>query len=164
VDDSLNEAARRQLPDPASAPSVLAKRQPAGDREEPSAPAPRQELTKSTRSRSFRVPVALAGIAALVVIALLLAGPRSESPRGGPGTANREPVTLHWPAVRGADLYDVILWRGSKRVGDHWPKTAQLTLPVGLPSGTYRWFVYPAESRGGKYQFGRLLRTGVVKI
>jgi hypothetical protein len=58
---------------------------------------------------------------------------------------------LHWAAVKGADYYNVQLYRGSKRVYAAWPTTNHLGLPAKwrwngkrhrLSPGKYRWYVW----------------------
>jgi len=59
--------------------------------------------------------------------------------------------TLRWGPVRGADYYNVQLFRGSKRIYSAWPKMHQIGLPVSwkwagsafrLTTGRYRWYVW----------------------
>lgn len=59
--------------------------------------------------------------------------------------------TLRWGPVRGADYYNVQLFRGSKRIYAAWPKMHQLGLPASwkwsghvfrLTTGRYRWYVW----------------------
>jgi hypothetical protein len=58
---------------------------------------------------------------------------------------------LRWGAVKGANYYNVQLYRGSKRVWAAWPTTNQLGLPNAwrwsgkkhrLGPGRYRWYVW----------------------
>jgi hypothetical protein len=58
---------------------------------------------------------------------------------------------LRWSGVRGADYYNVQLFRGAKRVFAAWPGTHQLGLPATwrwgghryrLVPGRYRWYVW----------------------
>jgi hypothetical protein len=59
--------------------------------------------------------------------------------------------TLRWGPVRGADYYNVQLFRGSKRIYSAWPKMHQLGLPASWKwsgrvyrptTGRYRWYVW----------------------
>jgi hypothetical protein len=58
---------------------------------------------------------------------------------------------LRWATVKGANYYNVQLYRGSKRVYAAWPTTNQLGLPTSwrwsgkkhrLSPGRYRWYVW----------------------
>ncbi len=62
-----------------------------------------------------------------------------------------EKPILRWAGVKGADYYNVQLYRGSKRVYAAWPTTNHLGLPAGwrwngkrhrLSAGKYRWYVW----------------------
>jgi hypothetical protein len=80
------------------------------------------------------------------------------------------PVTLRWPAVKGALLYDVILWRGATRVLDLWPTTTHVVVPTSWKSGGkvfhrtrgmhFLWFVYPAVGSKTSPTYGSLIRSG----
>ena len=77
---------------------------------------------------------------------------------------------LTWPATSHADLYDLVLWRGHKRVADLWatkPKITVATLACGagkrLSKGRYLWFVYPVVDRAS-HRYGALAGWGAVDI
>jgi hypothetical protein len=108
--------------------------------------------------------------------------PTASHPPAGAGKAVRTPpvtrkvvsaaapLTLHWPAVTGASLYDVILWRGATRVLDLWPTTTHVLVPVSWTSGGkvfhrtgamhFLWFVYPALGSKTSPTYGSLIRSG----
>lgn len=72
---------------------------------------------------------------------------------------------LRWRASPRAAFYNVILWRGSARVLDLWPRTATVRVPEGrLAPGVYRWFVYPAFPKGTTHRYGRVIAHGQLKI
>jgi hypothetical protein len=91
-------------------------------------------------------------------------GPRLVSP------ANRarvdKPPTLRWTPVRGADYYNVQLWRGKRKLLSTWPSKARLKLRrewryFGGRSleagGEYRWLVWPGEGPRELNDYGRLI-------
>ena len=76
---------------------------------------------------------------------VLLLGKTGYVPR-----AAEKPI-LRWNRVRGAQYYNVQLYRGTKRVFAAWPVKNQLGLPAGwrwngkrqrLSAGKYRWYVW----------------------
>ena len=78
---------------------------------------------------------------------------------------------LRWRKVAAAVEYDVVIWRGHRRVLDVWTTRSRLDL-AGLPcvqarklaaGQRYLWFVYPILARGGKDRFGPLLEWGTVR-
>jgi hypothetical protein len=81
-------------------------------------------------------------------------------------------ATLRWPASSAARSYDVVLWRGHRRVLDVWttrPHVDLRTLPCIqrrplAAGGRYLWFVYPQLQIKPKVRFGRLIRWGVLDV
>ena len=77
---------------------------------------------------------------------------------------------LSWRATARADLYDLVLWRGHRRVADLWPtksKVSVATVACGagkrLAKGRYLWFVYPVVDRASR-RYGALAGWGAVEI
>jgi hypothetical protein len=90
---------------------------------------------------------------------------------GTPPVEGTADVTLRWPRAKGADFYNVVLWRSGRRVRDLWPRTNRLQLAGGATSngrklapGRYQWFVFAAFQEGGKTRFGHSLANGVFRI
>jgi len=90
-----------------------------------------------------------------------------------PRPAARPPVArrmLEWPATAGATSYDLVLWRGHRRVADLWPKKPALSVAAvacgarRLEKGRYLWFVYPVIDAGGGRRYGKLARWGAVDV
>jgi hypothetical protein len=74
-------------------------------------------------------------------------------------------LKLRWQPVRGATLYNVILWRDGVRILDLWPKEASVQLPnKRLEPGSYQWFVYPMLGDGTDRRYGRVTARGVVRV
>jgi hypothetical protein len=185
VDEALGDAARRVLTAPATlrfASTRTDRRLVSGG---PPAPLPRRAGIehRSRRGARRRSPglISLLVAAIVLVVSALVLGSTFDTTRGldaEPSAAvtashgtdvGRSPhtrsVTVHWRPVRDVDFYDVIIWRGGKRVRDLWPKSATMTLSAQeLPPGTYRWFVYPARRHGSGYRFGRLVGSGTLTI
>jgi hypothetical protein len=77
---------------------------------------------------------------------------------------------LSWRATPRADLYDLVLWRGHRRVADLWPTKAKVsvaTVACGagkrLAKGRYLWFAYPVLDRVS-HRYGALAGWGAVEI
>jgi hypothetical protein len=95
-------------------------------------------------------------------------------PKPKPRSAARPPAareTLAWPATAGATSYDLVLWRGHRRVADLWPKKpARSVASVAcgarrrLEKGRYLWFVYPLVDAAAGPRYGKLAGWGVVEI
>ena len=83
-----------------------------------------------------------------------------------PGASIQAAPTLSWRATPGAVLYNVQLFRGSRKILSAWPRTASLRLASRwtyrgrahrLTRGAYRWYVWPAYRHGKGYRFGKLV-------
>jgi hypothetical protein len=82
----------------------------------------------------------------------------------------RKRRVLSWRATPRADLYDLVLWRGHRRIADLWPtksKVSVATVACGagkrLARGRYLWFVYPVVDRVS-HRYGALAGWGAVDI
>jgi hypothetical protein len=79
--------------------------------------------------------------------------------------------TLAWPATDGATSYDLVLWRGHRRVADLWPKKPARSVAAvacgarrRLEKGRYLWFVYPVVDAAAGRRYGKLAGWGMVEI
>jgi hypothetical protein len=97
-------------------------------------------------------------------IVKVVPGPRLISPANG-ARVDRPPV-LRWTPVRGADYYNVQLWRGKRKVLSAWPSRARLELKRAWrylgkrrlqPGVEYRWLVWPGEGPRALNDYGRLI-------
>jgi hypothetical protein len=77
---------------------------------------------------------------------------------------------LSWHANARADLYDLVLWRGHRRVADLWPTKAKVSVATvtcsagkRLAKGRYLWFVYPVVDRAS-HRYGALAGWGRLDI
>jgi hypothetical protein len=77
---------------------------------------------------------------------------------------------LSWRATPRADLYDLVLWRGHRRIADLWPTKAKLSVATvacsagkRLAKGQYLWFAYPVLDRASR-RYGALAGWGAVDI
>jgi hypothetical protein len=86
---------------------------------------------------------------------------------------HRAVKTLRWHAVTDATYYDVVLWRGGKRLLDLWPVTPTVDLPTAqvnhgsqtrLSPGRYLWFVYPGLGAKSSRRYGSLAASGVLVV
>ena len=99
-------------------------------------------------------------------------GPRLFGPPAGARLV--EPPLLSWTSVRGADYYNVQLFRGRRKVLSVWPTKPRLQLHSTWryagdkwrlkPGKRYRWFVWPGEGSRSRNDYGRLIgaRTFVI--
>lgn len=104
----------------------------------------------------------------------VLGAKATPKPKPKPRAAARPPVareTLAWPATAGATSYDLVLWRGHRRVADLWPKKpARSVASVAcgarrrLEKGRYLWFVYPLVDAATGPRYGKLAGWGMVEI
>src|SRR5919199_629654 len=77
---------------------------------------------------------------------------------------------LSWRTTPRADLYDLVLWRGHRRVADLWPTKSKIsvaTVACGagkrLAKGRYLWFAYPVVDRVS-HRYGALAGWGAIEI
>jgi hypothetical protein len=139
---------------------------PRFERVERPAPPPAPPVGRRPARRRM-VPLVLAALVlSLVLNVVALTGRRVSLGTDATGSGRTE---LAWRPVAGAQGYDVILWRGGRRVLDVWPTAAHVTLPASWRHGgvlmTPRtsgllWFVYPILSRSPKTTFGPLVASG----
>jgi hypothetical protein len=99
-------------------------------------------------------------------------GPRLLGPRAG--VALDHPPLLRWTRIRGADYYNVQVFRGRRKVLSAWPTRPRLRLAAAWryaghkrrlkPGRRYRWFVWPGEGARERNEYGRLIggRTFVI--
>jgi hypothetical protein len=80
---------------------------------------------------------------------------------------------LHWVRVASASYYNVVLWRGHRRVLDLWPTTTHVLLPRtwnrggargSLVPGRYIWFVYPGIGPKTAAHYGTPVQRGVLIV
>jgi hypothetical protein len=73
---------------------------------------------------------------------------------------------LHWRRVKGADYYNVQLFRGRHKILSAWPTGTQLQLRRRwtfrgrrqvLAAGRYHWYVWPGFGRPSAHRYGRLI-------
>jgi hypothetical protein len=125
----------------ASSPAPPAARPPA---KRPAAPKPRTGGVLAAKTKPRRMP---------------------KAPAAARPVQSRR---LSWPATPDATAYDLVLWRGHRRVADLWPKKPGIevaTVACGagsrLKKGRYLWFAYPVVA---SHRYGKLARWGAVEI
>jgi len=117
------------------------------------------------------IPAARVG-AVSAAVAVKKAGARQPLPFPAPAKppkVMRGP--LRWARSAAAIRYDIVIWRGHRRVLDIWttrPRVDLAALPCTerrrLQAGRrYLWFVYPMLRQKPTARFGKLLRFGVVQ-
>jgi hypothetical protein len=154
VDEELDRAARIGLPERPGRLAAGASTAPA----------------RRPKRRAITVGGVLAALAVgLCTLLLVLAGSDGTQPtstvaeRAGEA-AGASRFQLRWKPVRGARLYNVILWKGGERVLDLWPASASVRVPKRrLEPGTYQWFVYPLLGEGQSRRYGRVVARGTLK-
>ena len=76
-------------------------------------------------------------------------------PRDGSQYPAGSKVALSWPAVDGADYYNVQIYLRGKKIASVWPTKPRLSYDTtGLAPGVYVWYVWPASEVNGKAVFG----------
>jgi hypothetical protein len=101
-----------------------------------------------------------AGVAAVAVPKrLLLVAPLD-------GARVAKPPLLRWIATKGADYYNVQLFRGTRKILTIWPLKSQLALhrtwkfggrKITLTPGTYHWYVWPGFGARAAVRYGGML-------
>jgi hypothetical protein len=87
----------------------------------------------------------------------------------------RAPVfpLLRWRRVRGADYYNVQLFRDGRKILSAWPRHARLQLKPSwtfrghryhLTGARYRWYVWPGYGSRGNERYGRMIRTATFRF
>ena len=75
---------------------------------------------------------------------------------------------LRWPGARGADYYNVQVFRRGHKILSAWPRQARLALRrtwtfhghrYRLTRGRYRWYVWPGYGRPSAHRYGALIRA-----
>ena len=98
-------------------------------------------------------------------------GPRLIAPADGAVVKGRKPPVLRWTPIRGADYYNVQLFREGRKILSAWPTRARLALKrawryrgrrVRLEAGEYKWLVWPGQGTRSKADYGE--RIGVRKF
>lgn len=186
VDPELAERARRALPEP------LAEAEP------PPSPRPAARARASV-VRKLGTGVLLSSLFLNVVLLrekldpapaarpsiAVVAGAEAELPPASQTTTTANTATtkkpvppkrlkvvrrmLSWPAAPSAVAYDLIVWRGKRRIADVWTSRPRLSVTSlrcarRVAPGRYLWFVYPVRSRAEPRRYGPLLRWGVLQV
>ena len=138
------------------------------------AKAPEVRQSADDHSQQRRSRALLLGATALVALtptALATAA----SPNLSAGSVRIEPSTarprtpspvIAWREVKSAQVYNVILQNGDRRV-DFWSSDNELTLSPSdrrLEPGSYSWFVYAGVRDKSKVQYAELLAHGKVVV
>ena len=99
-------------------------------------------------------------------------GPRLLAPAHGARVG--DPPVLRWTAVRGADYYNVQLFRGRHKLLSAWPGRPRLQLEPEWryggtryrlkPGRTYRWLVWPGRGKRTRNDYGPLIGRGTFTL
>jgi hypothetical protein len=80
---------------------------------------------------------------------------------------------LRWRRARGADYYNVQVFRHGRKILSAWPRRPRLQLKKSwtfrgrryrLTSSRYRWYVWPGYGRRSDERYGRLIRTATFRF
>jgi hypothetical protein len=84
------------------------------------------------------------------------------------------PPVLRWTRVRGAEYYNVQLFRGKRKVLSAWPKKPRLALTRAWrfggdrhrlkPGRRYTWLVWPGRGKRSRNDYGPLIGRGTFTI
>jgi fibronectin type 3 domain-containing protein len=87
------------------------------------------------------------------------------APRDGSQYPAGSKVALSWPAVEGADYYNVQVYLRGKKIASVWPTTPKLSYDTtGLAPGTYVWYVWPASEVKGQAVFGSSIGRSTFQV
>jgi hypothetical protein len=133
------------------------------------------------RTDSAAEPAPVAAPSRVVTVTVAPIAP-SARPRHGVAAARHEQAVptrpkvagphgvLRWPEHGKALAYDVVVWRGHRRIADVWtqkPKIAVASLACRgsrtLAAGRYLWFVYPLVKAKPR-RYGHLARWGTFAV
>lgn len=82
------------------------------------------------------------------------------------GASVAKPPMLRWIATKGADYYNVQLFRGTTKILTVWPLKSQFALhrtwkfgggKITLTQGTYHWYVWPGFGARAAVRYGNML-------
>jgi hypothetical protein len=97
------------------------------------------------------------------------------APQASPASQQRPgaPPRLRWRRVKGADYYNVQLYRGDRKILSVWPHRNRLQLRRSwtfrgkkrvLAAGSYHWYVWPGFGRRSNRRYGKLIAHRRFKI
>ena len=81
--------------------------------------------------------------------------------------------TIFWHPVAGATYYNLVLWRGHRRILDLWPTSTRVFLPGAwvyhgvrgsVSPGRYLWFAYPGFGPKTPAHYGTPVQHGVLIV
>lgn len=88
-------------------------------------------------------------------------------------TGPAKPPRLRWRRVKGADYYNVQLYRGDRKILSVWPHLNRYQLrrswtfrghKRALAAGSYHWYVWPGYGRRSEHRYGKLIAHRRFKI
>ena len=141
-------------------------------RPEPATQAPTASTPAPARLTTTVAPAPTSGVeaahhAARATPKRVRVAPARKTPAAHPRVASAK---LRWHRVAKAASYDVILWRGHRRVADLWTTKPELAVAAiacratkPLAAGRYLWFVYPFVDASSR-RYGPLAKWGEVEI
>ena len=137
-------------------------------------------LVTRPEPRAPRQRPSLLGILAALFIAFVVGSPAldllpfgsAQSPTlAGESPEGAAPVTLEWPSVGGASVYNLVLWREGRRVYDLWPEGNNVDVRAAvardgkrLEPGTYQWFAFAGFGSRDDLRFGKAIANGTFTI
>jgi hypothetical protein len=99
-------------------------------------------------------------------------GPRLLAPAAGARVD--APPMLRWTSVRGADYYNVQLFRGRRKLLSVWPTRPRLKLERAWrfgghrralkPGRRYRWLVWPGRGKRARNDYGQLIGSATFTV
>jgi hypothetical protein len=90
-----------------------------------------------------------------------------------PGSRAKAGDKLAWVPSKGADYYNLQLFRNGHKVLTTWPVTASFRLPRSwtfegrkytLRRGTYRWYVWPGHGARARARYGALIGGSLFRV